>query len=316
VLVAIFAVFVAQRLQRRFGTPNTLYVSFAVLSIILVVIGAGTSSQLTLIIAVILSGAIIGLNNTLTTQAVMLVAPVERPVASAAYGFVRFIGGGLAPYVASKLATSFNVHVPFYVGAGAVVLAIVVLSTGHKLLVKAESEPAEAPGATEDAGWPGETGAAVVAAVDGSPEAGRVTDAAIRLATTLGSPVTVLHVRETEVVDGDAADLEGDEAARHVVAEHVARVHAAGLTGDGHVVRAVGDHAADGRWIAEFAHTHQARAVVVGSTREPGFSALFDADVTSAVVQAAHSRVLVVPVDSDEPAAVAQASSSTSANAR
>jgi MFS family permease len=139
VLVAIFAVFVAQRLQRRFGTPNTLYVSFAVLTVILIVIGAGTSSQLTLIIAVIASGAIIGLNNTLTTQAVMLVAPVERPIASAAYGFVRFIGGGLAPYVASRLVTAFNVHVPFYVGAGAVALAIVVLSTGHRELVAAEN---------------------------------------------------------------------------------------------------------------------------------------------------------------------------------
>ncbi|HEX5119016.1 MAG TPA: MFS transporter [Pseudonocardiaceae bacterium] len=139
ILVAIFAVFVAQRLQRRFGTPNTLYVSFAVLTVLLVVIGAGTSSQVTLIVAVILSGAIIGLNNTLTTQAVMLVAPVERPIASAAYGFVRFIGGGLAPYAASKLVTTFNVHVPFYVGAGAVALAIVVLSTGHRELVAAES---------------------------------------------------------------------------------------------------------------------------------------------------------------------------------
>jgi MFS family permease len=139
ILVAIFAVFVAQRLQRRFGTPRTLYVSFAVLAIDLVVIAVGTSSQLTLIIAVIVSGAVIGLNNTLTTQAVMLVAPVERPVASAAYGFVRFIGGGLAPYVASKLASGFNVHVPFYVGAVAVAGAIAVLATGHTQLTRAET---------------------------------------------------------------------------------------------------------------------------------------------------------------------------------
>jgi MFS family permease len=139
VLVALFAVFVAQRLQRRFGTPRTLYVSFAVLAADLVVIGAGTSSQLTLIIAVIVSGAVIGLNNTLTTQAVMLVAPVERPVASAAYGFVRFIGGGLAPYAASRLATAYDVHVPFYVGAVAVVGAIAVLASGHTQLTRAET---------------------------------------------------------------------------------------------------------------------------------------------------------------------------------
>jgi MFS transporter, ACDE family, multidrug resistance protein len=138
VLVAIFAVFVAPRAQRRFGTPASLYVNLALLSADLVVIAAFTSSQVTLIVAVIVSGAFVGLNNTLTTQAVMLVAPVERPVASAAYGFVRFIGGGLAPYCAARLAADLNVHVPFYLGAVTVAAAIVVLATGHGQLARAE----------------------------------------------------------------------------------------------------------------------------------------------------------------------------------
>ena len=64
----------------------------------------------------------------------MLVSPVERPVASAAYGFVRFIGGGLAPFAAGKLAEHFDLHVPFLVGAVAVVLAVAVLATGHRML--------------------------------------------------------------------------------------------------------------------------------------------------------------------------------------
>ena len=38
------------------------------------------------------------------TQMVMESAPVERPVASAAYSFVRFCGGAIAPFVAGKLA--------------------------------------------------------------------------------------------------------------------------------------------------------------------------------------------------------------------
>lgn len=138
VLVAIFAVFLAPRLQRRFGTAPTLYVNFALLAADLIVIAVFTASQLTLVVAVIVSGAFVGLNNTLTTQAVMLVSPVERPIASAAYGFVRFIGGGLAPFVAAKLAAGFNVHVPFYLGAAAVLLGIAVLSRGHRLLVAAE----------------------------------------------------------------------------------------------------------------------------------------------------------------------------------
>jgi ACDE family multidrug resistance protein len=138
ILVAIFAVFVAPRMQRRFGTARTLYVNLALLSIDLVVIAAFTSSQITLIVAVIVSGAFVGLNNTLTTQAVMLVSPVEKPIASAAYGFVRFIGGGLAPFCASKLAEDINVHVPFYLGAATVAAAILVLSTGQAEITRAE----------------------------------------------------------------------------------------------------------------------------------------------------------------------------------
>jgi ACDE family multidrug resistance protein len=158
ILVAIFAVFVAPRAQRRFGTPKSLYVNLALLAIDLVVIAAFTSSQITLIVAVIVSGAFVGLNNTLTTQSVMLVAPVERPIASAAYGFVRFIGGGLAPYCAARLAASLNVHVPFYLGAATVAAAIVVLSTGHSLLTRAEQRLAEEPSAAAEPGSAAEPG--------------------------------------------------------------------------------------------------------------------------------------------------------------
>ena len=47
-------------------------------------------------VGMVLSGAFIGNNNTLITEAVMGAAPVERPVASAAYSFVRFSGGASA----------------------------------------------------------------------------------------------------------------------------------------------------------------------------------------------------------------------------
>jgi ACDE family multidrug resistance protein len=169
-LVAIFAVFVAPRAQRRFGTPRTLYVNLALLAIDLAVIAAFTSSQATLIVAVIVSGAFVGLNNTLTTQAVMLVSPVERPVASAAYGFVRFIGGGLAPFCAARLAASFNVHVPFWLGAAAVAIAIGVLASGHRLLTSAERGTGEIPDTPSAVPGP----APIVAAVGvgaGAPDA-------------------------------------------------------------------------------------------------------------------------------------------------
>ncbi|MEU5611848.1 MFS transporter [Streptomyces sparsogenes] len=144
-LVAVFSVFVAPRLQARLGTARALYLNLVLFALDILVIGLFTSSRTTLIAAVILAGAFIGVNNTITTQAVMTVAPVERSVASAAYGFVRFIGGGLAPYAAGRLAEHYDAHVPFYVGAAAVLAGLAVLSTGHTLLADAErAQAAEA----------------------------------------------------------------------------------------------------------------------------------------------------------------------------
>src|SRR6516225_9504180 len=79
-----------------------------------------------------------GVRHPGTTQAVMTVSPVEKPVASAAYSFVRFIGGGLAPYMAGRLVLAFNIHVPFVIAAGVIVVGIAVLSTAHDLLTDAE----------------------------------------------------------------------------------------------------------------------------------------------------------------------------------
>lgn len=143
ILVAVFSVFGAPWLQRRLGIPRTLYANFALFALVVLVIAVWTEKPPVLICAVVAAGIFIGVNNTVTTQAVMTVAPVERPVASAAYGFVRFIGGGLAPYAAGKMVEASNIHVPFYVGVGTLVLAAGVLATGHRLLGEAERVQAE-----------------------------------------------------------------------------------------------------------------------------------------------------------------------------
>jgi MFS transporter, ACDE family, multidrug resistance protein len=139
-LVAFFAVIGAPRLQARFGTAPSLYGALGFFAVLLLLIGLFTDVRWALITCVIASGIVVGINNTLTTQAVMLVSPVERPVASAAYGFVRFIGGGLAPFAAGKLAEHFGLHVPFLVGAVAVVAGIAVLTTGHRMLTAADAD--------------------------------------------------------------------------------------------------------------------------------------------------------------------------------
>jgi ACDE family multidrug resistance protein len=323
VLVAIFAVSAAPRLQRRFGTPKTLYVNLALLAIDLVIIAVFSSSKTTLIVAVIISGAFIGLNNTLTTQAVMLVSPVERPIASAAYGFVRFIGGGLAPYAASKLAVTFNVHVPFYLGAGTVVIAIGVLASGHALLTKAESgaedeivtvlpagpqpeslnnelDPAASPSteSIEDDHVPMVSGhrGHVVVAIDSSSEANEVIDAGIEMARLTHSPVDVLHILETEIVEELAIDVETPDFSERLVAEAVGRFRVAGISTTGHILRDIADHGSAGRRIAQFADEHKAQLIVVGRAEEGWVAGFFDADLTDEVVRHAHCDVHIVRI--------------------
>ncbi|WP_051941203.1 MFS transporter [Phaeacidiphilus oryzae] len=146
VLVAVFAVFGAPALQRRLGIARTLYANLFLFALTMAAIGLWTNQRTVLICCVIVAGVFCGVNNTVTTQAVMTISPVERPVASAAYGFVRFIGGGLAPYAAGRMVDAFNVHVPFYVGALTLLAAIAVLATARRELAQSErAQASEAP---------------------------------------------------------------------------------------------------------------------------------------------------------------------------
>jgi MFS family permease len=140
ILVALFSVAVAPRVQARFGTAKTLYVTFALFAVDLAIIGIFSTTPTVVIVGVIIAGAFIGTNNTLVTTAVMSIAPVERPVASATYGFVRFIGGGLAPFVAGLIVEAWDpqAHLPFFIAAVTVAVAAVVLSTVRRSLAAAD----------------------------------------------------------------------------------------------------------------------------------------------------------------------------------
>jgi predicted MFS family arabinose efflux permease len=143
VCLAVSSVFVAPRLQRVFGTLPVVMSVLLLFAADLGVMAVFTGSKPVLVVCIVVAGLFLGVNNTLVTEAVMLAAPVERGTASAAYSFVRFGGGAVAPWLAGKLGESFNPHVPFWVGAGATVLAVVVLSTGRRVLAHIDAhEPA------------------------------------------------------------------------------------------------------------------------------------------------------------------------------
>lgn len=317
-LVGIFAVFVAPRVQRRFGTPRTLYVNLALLAADLIVIAAFTTSKTTLILAVIISGAFVGLNNTLTTQAVMLIAPVERPIASASYGFVRFIGGGLAPYVAARLAAHFNVHVPFYLGAGAVILGILVLTRGHSLIAHAEEAESEeqtvatTPVAPSAAAVAGRTGpsttappailapsladghGAIVVAVDDRPGSDQLCATAVDFAEALGCPIEILHVIETDITMEQAIDTENTPQSAATLKALVDQVTARGVPATGHLLEVVGDHGDVGRSVAAFADRRHARMIISGAPIHSRFASLLDASATAELARHAHCDLHIV----------------------
>jgi MFS transporter, ACDE family, multidrug resistance protein len=140
-LLAITSVWVAPVLQRRFGSIPTVLGSLSLFALDLAMMAVWTDDHRVLVVGVVLAGAFLGVNNTVITEAVMGAAPVERPVASAAYSFVRFGGGAVAPYAAGKLGENVSVHAPFWMGAGAVAIAVVVLAAGAKHL-RDEAVPA------------------------------------------------------------------------------------------------------------------------------------------------------------------------------
>jgi ACDE family multidrug resistance protein len=125
--LAFTSVVVAPRLQHRFGTVPTLLVNLLAMAATLAAMAVWTDDKAVLAGCVVVAGLFIGINNTLITETVMKAAPVERGVAAAAYSFVRFGGAAVAPWLAGVLGEQFNAHVPFWVGAGAVLLGGAVL---------------------------------------------------------------------------------------------------------------------------------------------------------------------------------------------
>ena len=313
IFVAIFAVFGAPWLQERFGIAKTMYVNLAAFAVIVLVIAIWTLDRPVLIIATIVSGIVIGVNNTVTTQAVMTVSPVERPVASAAYSFVRFIGGGLAPYAAGRLVVAVNIHFPFYIGAGAIVLGIGILATGHRLLGEAERVQAEAVQAAAapaaGAAAPaepaivtagsngrhgGQEGGVILAAIDSSAAAALVTDTAARLAADGGRVVHVVHAQEGVTAVESGGDGETLAAARAVVRDHLDRLAASHVAAEGRVLLHATDHGTAGRLVADYANEVGATTIIVGAASHHGLSALMDESASAELRRHAKGKILVV----------------------
>jgi len=132
--LAITSVLVAPPATRKFGLRPVLFTMLSALAVLLGAMALFHNQLTVLIVLVIVAGLVLGVMNTALTEAVMEATDLPRNVASSTYSGVRFLGGAIAPAVAGPLAAAAGAPAPYWLGAGAVLVAILVLAlAGHKL---------------------------------------------------------------------------------------------------------------------------------------------------------------------------------------
>ncbi|MGW4732535.1 MFS transporter [Streptomyces shenzhenensis] len=146
-LLAAFSVIVAPRMQKRFGSLKVLGTSLVLLAADVLVLGYGDHT--TAVVCTVLSGAFIGVNNTVYTELALGVSDSPRPVASAGYNFVRWFAAAAAPYCAPRIEEWTDLHMPFVVAAVTALLGALVVVVRRSALTDEAAESATRH-ATED----------------------------------------------------------------------------------------------------------------------------------------------------------------------
>lgn len=145
--LAITSVWVAPVLLRRLPITRIILLVLPLLAIDLVVAGLLVAIPAALVVCIIVGGLLLGVMNTVLTEAVMEATDLPRSVASSSYSAVRFIGGAVAPPLAALLSHLFNDTVPYLFAAGAMVIAMLVVLLGRKALAHLDAgthdDPAE-----------------------------------------------------------------------------------------------------------------------------------------------------------------------------
>ncbi|HKK02004.1 MAG TPA: MFS transporter [Desulfuromonadales bacterium] len=203
VLLAIFSVFVAPRLQRHFPETRLLHASLFAFALLLLVMAMGSSSAT--IAAVVFSGALMGINNTVFTEMALEISSYPRPVASAAYNFIRWMAGVVAPFAAPKMA-EWNLSLPFLVAAATACLSIAVLYFRRAHLGRFAVSKKEIAG--ESTSHDGPVPAPLLVAIDGSDSDRFVLERAAAEVKEKGGRVEVVHVHAYEVFDEFSASAE------------------------------------------------------------------------------------------------------------
>lgn len=284
VLLAIFSVFVAPRVEARFGLLPVTTVCLTIMAALLVAMGIAPRPVVAA--CVVLSGAVMGVCNTMFTELALEISDAPRPVASAGYNFLRWFAGVIAPFAVPKIAEFAGVEIAFAVAGVAALLAPLTFALRRRHLAR---PIAAAPAAV----------APLVVAVDGSASDAVMLDRAIDLAHESGQPIVAVHVRMTEVFDEDEADLEDDFSAQAITAAALRRLQAAGVVAEARVVNASAGAAA--RKVSELSHAIGASRILVGAAHRHDLDDLMHGSFSAALVAINKpDRIVVIDL---EPAA-------------
>jgi len=144
VALAVTSVWVAPVLMRRMPRTHVILTVLPLLAVDLVVAGLVVAEPAALVVCIIVGGLLLGVMNTVLTEAVMEATDLPRSVASSAYSAVRFLGGAMAPPITALLWHLFSATVPYLFAAAAVLLAALTILLGRKVLAHIDDEPADA----------------------------------------------------------------------------------------------------------------------------------------------------------------------------
>jgi predicted MFS family arabinose efflux permease len=144
VALAVTSVWVAPVLMRRIPRTRIILIVLPLLAVDLVVAGLVVGSAAALVACIVIGGLLLGVMNTVLTEAVMEATDLPRSVASSAYSAVRFLGGAMAPPIAALLWHAFNATIPYVFAAVSVLLAALTIFLGRRVLAHIDDEPADA----------------------------------------------------------------------------------------------------------------------------------------------------------------------------
>ncbi|KQO62974.1 MFS transporter [Curtobacterium sp. Leaf261] len=139
--LAITSVWVAPLLTARMRRTTVLRIALPLLALDLFAAAVFVTSQVGLVICVIVGGLVLGVLNTVLTESVMEATDLPRSVASSAYSAVRFLGGAVAPPVATLLADAYSPSAAYVFAGSSVVVALVVTIVAAKALRRVDDGP-------------------------------------------------------------------------------------------------------------------------------------------------------------------------------